>query len=122
MMIGGRNELAWPCNGGSERREVLLRASTIDPERILALHAVGIFGNSMPGDRIMSRHQRRRQRHDELLLISWVIHRHASGNCFPSFILEFQARKFRYYAFAKIQLDLRGGDLARNIGCGASRF
>jgi hypothetical protein len=106
---------------GSERREVLLQRLTINSERILPLHAVGIFGNSMPGDGIMSRLQRRWHGHDELLLILWIIHRHASGNCFPGLILEFDARKFRDHAFAKIELDLGGGDLARNIGRGAGR-
>src|SRR5258706_13799683 len=76
----------------------------------------------MPGDRIMPRRQRRRQGHDELLLIFWIIRRHASGDGLSSFVLEFQARKFRYYAFAEIQLDLHGGSFARNISCGAGGY
>ena len=91
-------------------------------EGILALHAVGIFGNSMPGDPIMSRRQRRRQGNDELPPIPWIIPRHASRDGFPSFVLEFQARKLRYHALAEVQLDLLRGDLARNIGCGANRL
>src|SRR5216684_9141000 len=90
----------------AEVRDFPLQALTIDPERILALYAVGIFGNGVPDHCIMSRRQRRRQGHDELLLILWIIQRRASGNCFPSFILEFQTREFRYHAFAEIQLDL----------------
>jgi hypothetical protein len=93
----------------------------IDPERILALHAVGIFGNRMPHDLVMSRHKGRWQGYDKLRPILRISRRNASGNCFTSFILEFYARKLRYHAFAKIQLDLLGGDLAGNISCGASR-
>jgi hypothetical protein len=102
------------------RDEESLQALTIDPERILSLHAVGIFGNSMPGDRLMSRRQRRWQGHDELLLILWIGYRNAGRDCLPTFSFDFHAREFRDNAFAKIQLDLRGGDLARNIGCGAN--
>ena len=92
-----------------------------DPERILALHAVGIFGNGMPDDRIVSRRQRRWQGHDELFLILWIGHRNTGRDCLPTFIFDLYAREFRDNAFAEIQLDLRGGDLARNIGCGANR-
>jgi hypothetical protein len=102
--------------------EVLLQALTIDAERVLPLHAVGISGNSMPVDRIMSRCQRRWQGHDELFLILWIGRRNAGRDCLPTFIFDFHTRKFCDYAFAKIQLDLGGGDLARNISCGANRY
>src|SRR5258706_983254 len=100
----------------------LLQALTIDPERVLALHAMGIFGNSMPRDLVMSRHKGRWQGHDELRPIPRISRRNPSGNCFTGFILEFYARKSRYHAFAKIQLDLREGDLAGNISRGAGRY
>ncbi len=60
----------------------------------------------MPRDLVMSRHKGRWQGYDELLPILRISRRNASGNCFTSFILEFYARKSRYHAFAKIQLDL----------------
>src|SRR6266404_7686388 len=100
----------------------MLQTLTIDRERILPLHTVGILRNSVPGDRIMSCRQRRWQRHDELLLILLIGYRDAGRNCLPTFIFDFHARKYRYHTFAKIQLDLRGGALAGNISCGASRF
>src|SRR6267378_8438384 len=86
------------------KRESLLQALTVDPERILALHAVDILGNSMPDDRIMSRRQRRGEGHDELLLILWIIHRDASGNCFPSLILRSRPENFAITPSLKFSL------------------
>src|ERR1700686_3280107 len=97
-----RHPLAARSNGRTHRTEPLLQALTIDAERILALHAVGIFGNSMPGDLVMSRHEGCCQGYDKLRPILRISRRSASGNCFTSFVLEFYARKFRYHAFAKI--------------------
>jgi putative copper resistance protein D len=125
-MMGMRGSLGRVFSGGpghghlSKRSDQDMRLVG-DPERILTLHAVGIFGNSMPGDRIVSRRQRRWQWHDELLLILWIGRGNAGRDCLPAFIFDFNPRKFRDHAFAETQLDLRGGDLARNIGRGAGR-
>ena len=93
-----------------------------DPERILALHAVGIFGNGMPDDRIVSRRQRRWQGHDELFLILWIGHRNTGRDCLPTFIFDLYAREFRDNAFAEIQLDLRGETLLETSAAGLTEF